>query len=97
MYPKLLSTLVLALAVSACATNPPVAAPVAAAPDATAAAVATTAKPDSDDGLICRMETTIGSNRMKRVCRAKVDVEKEARQTQDLMRRMQRSGAREGN
>jgi hypothetical protein len=63
-----------------------------AAEPAPADRAAEAAKPKQDDGLVCRMEKPIGSNRMKRVCRPAADIEDTARRTQDAMRHMQRSG-----
>jgi hypothetical protein len=93
-YKPLLAWLTL-LVLSACASAPQAPADVregssvqAAAPGAPTAAQ----KPDADDGMVCRMEAPIGSNRMKRVCRPKAQVEADARSNQEVMRRMSRSG-----
>lgn len=79
------------VALAACATPPQGAAP------GEAVAVAEARKPATDDGMLCRMESTIGSNRMKRVCRPIAEVEESARKNQDAMRRLQRTGGRAGD
>lgn len=81
-------------AVAATGPTPPVPAPsptpATAAPPAAAAPTAATAPADPDE-KVCKVEREIGSNRLKRVCRTRAQIDNEQAAAREALSREQKN------